>query len=574
MDKITKIQEIDIQQFRGLENIRITFSNRLTLICGKNGTSKSTILGIVAQLFNFEKNHSDDSSLKDFKTIEGKSFKSKFGDHFRLSEKFDTARSMKLSAIVFDAYRKETVKAQLDMTGHNDRRHRMVVRQLDVEGKIEYSRNFTHPVIYLSLRRLLPIANRDYESTKYPYLNNKLNKEEFLTLSNRMLLKVNASKKLSSTTGTIDTSVAHGDNYDEQSVSVGEDNVGQICSALLSFKKLSEELKEEYHGGILLIDEADAGLFPAAQKEFVKILNEYATNYKLQIIMTSHSPLIINEVLELHRKKAENHKVIYLTDSNGKVRSEENRSWEWIKNDLLVETARNRNKTLNPKVKVFFEDLQAAEMFSSLIFRTPYKKFLSIDKKVTLSCSIYKELSKVVEQLDNQFLIILDGDSAGNNAVKKSNQDFMLSLPSDLAPDQLLFWILYEIPKNDSYWDNNIQFTVAVFNKISREIQDKILGKKNITNIEEFKSAIKDYQNDKTKKPKARDLFKNFSKSPELENLLLDRTLNPFNYYFRNHNEEKNKFLVILEKALINVFKKQLNMTTKEVRVMMELNTP
>ncbi|MCV4777503.1 AAA family ATPase, partial [Escherichia coli] len=69
---------------------------------------------------------------------------------------------------------------------------------------------------------------------------------------------------VTATKGTIDSMVVHGDNYDHQSVSVGEDNVGQLIQAIFSFKRLKETYSD-YHGGILLIDEADAGLFPAAQ---------------------------------------------------------------------------------------------------------------------------------------------------------------------------------------------------------------------------------------------------------------------------------------------------------------------
>lgn len=39
---------IDKPQFRKLKEIEITFSDRLTLICGHNGIGKSTILALVA----------------------------------------------------------------------------------------------------------------------------------------------------------------------------------------------------------------------------------------------------------------------------------------------------------------------------------------------------------------------------------------------------------------------------------------------------------------------------------------------------------------------------------------------
>lgn len=125
-------------------------------------------------------------------------------------------------------------------------------------------RNVTHPVIFLSVGRLIPISQRrKYTSSEDRYIKN--NERVILGYTNKILLQ--NSTKLTSTTGDVESLVGHNDNYDHESISVGEDNVGQIVRALLSFAKLKDEFLN-YAGGILLIDEADAGLFPAAQIEF------------------------------------------------------------------------------------------------------------------------------------------------------------------------------------------------------------------------------------------------------------------------------------------------------------------
>lgn len=56
-DNITKIKKISITKFRALENIDIEFADRITVICGKNGMAKSSILGIAAQCFSFSKDY-------------------------------------------------------------------------------------------------------------------------------------------------------------------------------------------------------------------------------------------------------------------------------------------------------------------------------------------------------------------------------------------------------------------------------------------------------------------------------------------------------------------------------------
>ena len=84
---ITKIKQIKIINFRGLNDCTVVFGERITAICGKNGTSKSTILGIAAQMFNFETDYTKQPvvDLKKYKSLAGKPFSSQFSEHFRLS---------------------------------------------------------------------------------------------------------------------------------------------------------------------------------------------------------------------------------------------------------------------------------------------------------------------------------------------------------------------------------------------------------------------------------------------------------------------------------------------------------
>ena len=56
----TQLKKLGIEKFRALNNVEVEFGDLITIICGKNGTSKSSILGIAAQIFSFEKNYSTD----------------------------------------------------------------------------------------------------------------------------------------------------------------------------------------------------------------------------------------------------------------------------------------------------------------------------------------------------------------------------------------------------------------------------------------------------------------------------------------------------------------------------------
>ncbi len=127
-----------------------------------------------------------------------------------------------------------------------------------------------------------------------------------------------SSSRATGTEGTINSAVAHGENYDQESVSAGEDNAGQIILALMSFRKLKEEYSD-YKGGLLLIDEADAGLFPTAQENLLKMFDRECRSLNLQVVMTSHSPVLIEYAFERSRQFRRNYKVVYLSNTYGDV---------------------------------------------------------------------------------------------------------------------------------------------------------------------------------------------------------------------------------------------------------------
>lgn len=540
---ITKLNKIHIHKFRRLKDLDIELANRITLICGKNGTAKSTILGMIAQILSFEKDYSLNTEL-DYTTISGERFKSVFSDHFRFSPDTDKPGSMNLDFEIFDAYQNETVNARLELNDSTDRKNaRPIVRQLTDDGKIKYSRNFTHPVIYLGLGRLIPISQRkQYSKAIFEYLEKEENSKEFKDLTNRILLKMhNPAKKITPTRGSLYSSVTHGDDYDQDSVSAGEDNVGQLVLALLSFKKLKEEYSD-YHGGILLIDEADAGLYPGAQEEFIRVLNEYSTNYDLQTIITSHSPIMINNVLRLSKEN----KTLYLTDSYGKIEIKNDWNWEEMECDLLVKSSDSQSNKINlHKVDFYFEDSEAIDFYKKIQFRSKNNKHINIMNQISLGCDQYKSLvNKKIPTFYKDSVIILDGDQRNGK-----NYQNIIYLPTLLAPDQLVFFVLHNIDINDDYWKNNpCGISKVIFSRAAQEIYNRLNVEGNLTE-EQFYEKIRAHQGEERKK--LRKVFKDFYKNPEINKLIkLSGPYNPYEYYLKPNPLLADEFKKQLEKAM------------------------
>ncbi|MDN0131741.1 AAA family ATPase [Klebsiella pneumoniae] len=559
-NSITKLNKIQVTKFRGLKDVNIEFGSKLTVICGKNGTSKSTILGIVAQIFSFSKDLSKKpaTTLTGYKTLTNRNFKSAFNEHFRLSEEFDVAGSMDVKINLYDGnVNKHLDKLTLGLYGYSDRtKARPIVRGNDGIPNVNQSRNVTHPVIFLSLARLLPITLRtDYSTRDVQYI--KDNAEDIRVMNNQLLLKTSGSA-VTATQGTIDSIVVHGENYDHESVSVGEDNVGQIIQAIFSFKRLKETYPD-YHGGILLIDEADAGLFPAAQSELIKILTKAAKQYDLQIIMTSHSPLIIEDIYNRSKQDEKSFKTVYLTDTYGDIKTRDNLSWIDINADLHVQTVKISDNINLPKVNVYFEDREGYDFFKQLIIDRRINKILNPLGNINISCSAILDLmARKIPEFTSKSLIVLDGDIANDNsdnAKKAKKEKNLCLLPNLLPPDQMIFEFLYNLPPDDKYWDNKNRFTKAVFTRIANDIITTLrLGNSPII----LSDAINAFKNgNQGILGRIRKLFKEFAHTPEFRGLVEGPVKNnPYRYWVACNvaasDQYKHDFIKSLKTVMIS----------------------
>lgn len=539
----TLLKSMTVKNFRNMKDINFEFGERITVISGKNGTAKSTILGLVAQIFNFERDVIKDKAIG-YKTLNDKPFKSQFSEHFRLSDKFDKPGEMDVRYNVYDAYfQKEINDLTLTMTATQGRKHRTVVRNnLAVKLGGNTSRNVTHPVIYLSLKRLLPISERENDTVNnISYLQD--NREEFTNYCNEIVGKIEGTN-ITSTKGLIDSSVVHGDNYDHQAVSTGEDNVGQIVQALFSFKKLKEEYSE-YHGGLLIIDELDAGLFPYAQNKAIDILKVFSRKYDIQIILSTHSPIIIENIFNQSLKDKVNFRNIFLSSVFGSLKVREDYSWNEIYNELLVKTNKVGTELNLPEVNIYFEDGEALALFKRLIKSKKISNIINPLKGVTMGCKTYMSLVKSkVPEFTSKSILVLDADVEVDTE-KHSN---IILLPSSQPPDRLLFHFLLSLSRDDRFWNNSLQFTKDTF--ISCTNVNNIVSRLNIgenTSLEEFDYAVEaDLKDESTHG--LRELFKGFYKDEEIQNLFSKVSTNPFEYYLKTNPKMREDF----EKEFIN----------------------
>jgi predicted ATPase len=539
----TQLKKITIEKFRALNNVEVEFGDYITVICGKNGTSKSSILGIAAQIFSFDTDYIKDEGLS-FTEIGGGYFKSQYRDHFRISKQFDLPGSMRVNVELYDGYTNKNANGilQLDKRGTSPR---PVVRKNSTAPSSDLaSRNFTQPVIFLSLKRLYPIANREYKKINFDYLEE--HKQDFISLTNELLNR--SSTRATGTHGTITSAVAHGDNYDHESVSAGEDNVGQIILALMSFRKLKADYAD-YKGGLLLIDEADAGLFPTAQINLLKLLERECRDLELQVVMTSHSPTLIGHAYEQSRQFRKRYKTIYLSDTFGSVQVMQDWSWPQISADINTTTLEMADGVALPKVNVYFEDGEAEDFFAALLNRQRIKKFIVPMSGITLGCSNYLQLiQKKVPEFSQKSIVCLDADQQAN--VDGKNLKTVSLLPGHLPPDQLIFEHLFNLSADDDFWKNDLQFTRKVFTNAANEV----IAEFGITGLKiKVSDILTGYKGEKT----PRDIFKRFYKCNVFQKLMVsvEKSSNPWRHWIEKNPELANKFLEQFKATIYDVMK-------------------
>ena len=176
---ITKVVELKINAFRRFSDITLPFGEHVTLIAGQNGTSKSTLLGMLAQPFSFGVVHGKqagkfdtssytdnyhDFKLHEFKDLTGKPFMYDCDDVFRLSKEFDFGKKYEYETeLSLPAGVKTNLPNNSLLTKSRDRKikaHITGMRFVTGPGASHESGegNFPHPVIYLGLNRLWPLA--------------------------------------------------------------------------------------------------------------------------------------------------------------------------------------------------------------------------------------------------------------------------------------------------------------------------------------------------------------------------------------------------------------------------------
>ncbi len=468
-----KIDKISIEQFRHFEDVEFEIGKNITLIAGQNGTSKSTLLGMLCQPFSFGVHQgktagSPDNSkytsnyheinLAKYRDITDSPFFYNCEDVFRLSRKHDTSpkkysyylhlsgNCINTNSPVFEDGILVRATKRKDKSGKE--RIRFVAgpgaRQEAGEG------NFPHPVIYLGLNRLWPLALlKKLDVKDDPEITDE-DKEWYIKKYNEILIldeHDNTTEFLKTGTGTKEDFIGtSSSDYNSESCSAGQDNLGQILTSILSFRYLKSKLGDKYQGGILLIDELDATFHSVAQIEVIKTLIEVSEELNLQIIATTHSMHLLKHAFHSRLKK--NIKVLYLIKRGNNIIDSGFTTWKEIKDNLNVEATPASKKNIK-KISIFFEDSVGKNMFFGIVGNR-LNKYLNLVEMKSFDAGSLKNLavlSAKVPELKN-VIFIPDGDVKKELKAHKN----ILFLPGESRPETLIYNNLKDTEDSNTFW--------------------------------------------------------------------------------------------------------------------------
>lgn len=356
--------------FRKLGELKLEFAERVTIIAGHNGIGKSTILGLLTNTFGL----TDDNGPRSY-----------FGDLFYLNiekivyvglNEVDKAQADPASSpiVVADVGGTEVRKRCALTRRGKYKRARVVPRTVDGAKDLVVGKDAKVPLptIFLGMRRLASVGEADErEVVSTSAAMHDDDKALMAEVVSAVILgiQVNSEATLHSIKGAKKRTIHPGyDLHDALAVSMGQDSLGSIATAIASFNRLKRELGEEYRGGLLVIDELDAGFHPHAIGKLTDVLKSYARRLNLQIIATTHSPALIESVHPDGKGNAgAPDKVIYLLDTRA-PRMAEDQSLAAILRDMSLKPEPPKKKAQRkPALCVYFEDAEGAQFLDALL---------------------------------------------------------------------------------------------------------------------------------------------------------------------------------------------------------------
>ena len=268
------LEEVRIGGLRGIKDLRVPFTYPVSVLAGPNGCGKSTVLFACAAAYRVP-----DRPRAFVPSTLFPNFTDRL--HGALS---DPTEKTELAFGYLHNGERLSMAWRRGRSWNRSFMGRKGSKQPEREIYLRTLANLTNPS---EVRGALQIMRKQYSSTRFTanllvfahrILKNRYNDVSIITAKARDILFAEAEGD-------------HDVRYSEFHMSSGERTVLRISKDIAHL-----------HNALILIDEVDTGLHPYTQQEVMLELQRMALRQQLQIIVASHSPVVLDSVPPEGRK--------------------------------------------------------------------------------------------------------------------------------------------------------------------------------------------------------------------------------------------------------------------------------
>lgn len=525
------IKSISINQYRKLKNCKLDFTSNLNAISGTNGTCKTSLLHMISNSCKAVTKTSawvkDKNCLQIINSVNDVT-NPKVESLTRGDKKYnDPAHGV--SGVLFNVEYYD--HSSLDFRRHNSSTStRYAIKPMYQRGSGDSLPSC--PVIYLGLSRLMPYGEfKNDDALKDIKKGLPDDYQEELAKLYESFTHYAISNTSIQQMGDVKTRAEFSSEFegiDSNTISAGEDNLYIILLAIMSLRYYFESI--DSHNtveSILLVDELDATLHPAFQIKLLQLLRNYSQKYRMQVVFTTHSMTMIEDLLSKHDN------VFYLIDNITSVVLMEDP--DLFKIRMHLSSLTKEEIYLDKVIPVFTEDEEARFILDMLLKYYEEKKpefrgvrrffhFVNVNLGADNLRNIFEDLKLLRSTM--KAICVLDGDhntDLSNNIVALPGKN-MVQAGYGLSPEKLLVEyanILYE--KDDPFWVDNSIISIGY-------------GK--AMYLEKVANVIRKYEEKPDPSVKERIFYKNvFNSNKSFFELLFKHWLNN-----TNNRSEKYRF--------------------------------
>ncbi|AZE95160.1 hypothetical protein C4J96_3045 [Pseudomonas orientalis] len=472
---------IEKPPFRKLKNITVEFAERVTLIAGHNGIGKSTILALIANGSGITDTNVQTYTGKPFTGLLNEIIHIDFENEYLVNKTKGTLSNPHLDYLINEneftkrcGFTRRLVKNKDGKTSRTE--VRVVPRNTktgnyeDVKSGVVIGSDSKVPIptIYLGMTRMIPIGESDPELILNS-LDNTIDKSDAEFINKFIKDVINIVDDSETATNAITTQSIQGTSkiakhpeyaHSPKSISLGQDSLSSIATALASFRRLEREWPD-YPGGLLVIDEIDAGFHPHAQKSLMDGIKNVAKKLRIQVVATTHSLCMIEAIHPdtnpIDDKGVRVDSVVYITDSIA-PRIKKDLSFSQIQGDMSLTPPEPTPKpaAVDNSLKIYLEDAEANFILGHLLTQKLKRQVNTATGKrlkaipISVGCNNLQGLQKFDKHF-KKVLIVVDADASVTAGLKN-----VVKLPGSRdssgkghSPERTIYEFVKELMKDD-----------------------------------------------------------------------------------------------------------------------------